>query len=105
MKERSLPKDYQRHADVHGIAHVAVQAGDDEEFRGRDWCGRAEAAHRKLPRTEKVDGSSNNDAQEAQPRRRPADRRVCSTEQDVGNVHRDYSRDENREQKRFQDWC
>ena len=67
LKQRSLSKDYQQHANVHGITHVAVQAADHEKFGRRNRRGRAQATDGKLPSASEIDHSAGDDAKDSQP--------------------------------------
>src|SRR5258708_21879438 len=87
-KQCSLPKDYQRHADVHGIAHKSMQASHDEVFRGSNGCGRAETSYGKLPRAAEINRGTHNRANDAQPRQRAAPWGIHSAEQEIGNIQR-----------------
>jgi hypothetical protein len=68
-KKTGLSQDDQRDAKVHWVAHAAVQAAHDEEFRGSDGGGRAQPADGELPRTAEVDAGAENDRNYAKGRR------------------------------------
>jgi hypothetical protein len=70
-KQRGLPKDDQIDADIHGIADVAVQAADDEEFCGSDRGGSAQPSHGKLPGTAKVDAGPDEQNENSDPSQWP----------------------------------
>ncbi len=96
-KQCSLPKDYQRHADVHGIAHISMQASHDEVFRGSNGCGRAETSYGKLPRAAQINRGTHNRADDAQPCQRAAPWCIHSAEQEIRNIQRHESRHQDRE--------
>src|SRR5579862_5952187 len=58
-KENCLAQDYERHANVHRVAHIAMQAANNEEFGRSDRSRSAQAANRELPRTEKINARPN----------------------------------------------
>ena len=96
-KQSGFAEHYKQHADVHGIAHIAVQRGDDEELRGSDGRGRAQTAHSEFPRTAKIDAGSQDKTEQAEPGQGPVCRRRHSIEQEVGSAYRYESWNEDRE--------
>ena len=49
MKPCSLADQHEKNANVHRVAHVAVQRGDDEKLRRSERRWRARSTHGKLP--------------------------------------------------------
>jgi hypothetical protein len=88
VKQRGLPEDYQQNADVHRIAHVAVQAADDKIFCGSDGRRRAQAANRELPGAGKINDGAYNQSEDAKPGQWPDCGRRVTTEQRVGDDSR-----------------
>ena len=102
IEQRRLSKNYQQHTDIHGIAHIAVQAADNEKFCRSDRRRRTKAPHRELPCAAEIYAGSPKYGENAHPRQRPVAGSVNVTEQDVRNVHGHKTWHEDGEQQRLQ---
>ena len=62
-KEQSLAEDQQRHGNIHGIAHPAIESGNYEVLWGSDGRRRPQPLDREPSKGVKQDGKTGSDHQ------------------------------------------
>src|SRR5262245_11122783 len=85
-KQRSTEKK-QQYAEIHRVAHVAIEASDDQFFRMINRRRNAAPTLGKLPNTAQVDGGSQpkrNQRRELRDRPRSWQPKPCTVENDAG---------------------